>query len=128
MVSGKAFGGRGSIAPIGSSTSLASFCVYIYIYMCVYIYICMYIYIYIYICICMCIHIYMYIYIYMYILSNRYSRSRSRSHKQSLSQSQSQSCAGHYLSNATRLMRPRLFYVFFAASRITIVCYSIRHF
>ena len=29
----------------------------------------------------------------------------------------------HYLSNATCLMRPRLFYAFFAASRISIICY-----
>ena len=36
----------------------------------------------------------------------------------------------HYsdLSNATCLMRPRSFYVFFAASGIPIVYYSIRHF
>ena len=34
----------------------------------------------------------------------------------------------HYLSNATCLMRPRSFYARFVASRITIVCYIIRHF
>ena len=32
----------------------------------------------------------------------------------------------HYLSNATRLMRPRLFYACFVVSRITTICYSIR--
>ena len=33
----------------------------------------------------------------------------------------------HYLSNATCLMRPRLFYVRFVVSRITILCYIVRH-
>ena len=32
----------------------------------------------------------------------------------------------HYLSNATCLIRPRLFYALFAVSRIIIVCYMIR--
>ena len=34
----------------------------------------------------------------------------------------------HYLSNATRLMRPRLFYACFVVSRTTTICYIIRHF
>ena len=33
-----------------------------------------------------------------------------------------------YLSNATCLMRPCLFYACFVVSRITIICYTIRHF
>ena len=32
-----------------------------------------------------------------------------------------------YLSNATRLMRPRLFHARFVMSRITISCHMIRH-
>ena len=32
-----------------------------------------------------------------------------------------------YLSNATCLMRPHLFYACFVAPRITITCYMIRH-
>ena len=34
----------------------------------------------------------------------------------------------HYLSTATCLMRPRLFYVLFVVSRITIICCVARHF
>ena len=34
----------------------------------------------------------------------------------------------NYLSNATCLIRPRLFYALFTVSRITIICKSIRHF
>ena len=34
----------------------------------------------------------------------------------------------HYLSNATCLIRPHLFYVFVVVSRITIICYMIRPF
>ena len=34
----------------------------------------------------------------------------------------------HYSSNATCLIRPRLFYVFFAVSRITVICNIIRKF
>ena len=34
----------------------------------------------------------------------------------------------HYLSNATRLMRPHLFHALFIASKITILCQTIRHF
>ena len=34
----------------------------------------------------------------------------------------------HYLSNATCLIRPHLFFACFVASRITITCYMIRHF
>ena len=35
----------------------------------------------------------------------------------------------HYLSNATCLIRPRMFYMcFFVVSRITIICHMIRHF
>ena len=34
----------------------------------------------------------------------------------------------HYLSDATCLMRPRLFYASFVASRITTSCYILRHF
>ena len=34
----------------------------------------------------------------------------------------------HYSSEATRMMRPRLFYASFVVSRITIICYIIRHF
>ena len=33
----------------------------------------------------------------------------------------------HYLSNATCLMRPHLFSVFFVVPRVTISCYIIRH-
>ena len=33
----------------------------------------------------------------------------------------------HYLSNATCVVRPRLSYAFFVVSRITIICYVIRH-
>ena len=33
----------------------------------------------------------------------------------------------HYLSNATRLMRPHLFYACFVVSMITMTCYIIRH-
>ena len=33
----------------------------------------------------------------------------------------------HYLSNATSLIRPRLFYVCFIVSRITIICLIIYH-
>ena len=33
----------------------------------------------------------------------------------------------HYLSNATCLIRPRLFYACFGVSRITIRCFIIRH-
>ena len=34
----------------------------------------------------------------------------------------------HYLSNATCLMQPRLFYAFLVVSRITIICHILRHF
>ena len=34
----------------------------------------------------------------------------------------------HYLSDATCLIRPRLFYVLFVVSRITITCRIIHHF
>ena len=42
-----------------------------------------------------------------------------------------QTCAmtgWHYLSNATCLIRPRLFYVLFVVSRIALICYIIRYF
>ena len=34
----------------------------------------------------------------------------------------------YYLSNATCLMRPRLFYAMLVVSMIIIICYIIRHF
>ena len=34
----------------------------------------------------------------------------------------------HYLSNATCLIRPHLFYAFFVVSTITMHCYMVRHF
>ena len=40
----------------------------------------------------------------------------------------STSIGWHYLSNATCLMRPHVFYVLLVASRSTIVCYILHHF
>ena len=38
-------------------------------------------------------------------------------------------CAGlHYLSNATCLIRPHLFYAYFVVSMITVICFIICHF
>ena len=68
-------------------------------YICIYVYI-----IYIYIC----IYIYIYIYIYVHIVRG--------------------ACLGHYLSDATYPMRPHLFSAWFARSRVTILCYILRHF
>ena len=59
------------------------------------------------------------IYIYIYICREReremYSGPR-------------QGVGWYYLSSTTCLMRPRLFYVCFVVSGITISCYMIRHF
>ena len=56
--------------------------------------------------------------------SERLRARSSRRHERA----RSQSCFGwHYLSNATCLMRPRLFYARFLVSRGTIICYIIRH-
>ena len=55
------------------------------------------------------------------VTAGRYSRTRTRCH-------QSPSPVGwRYLSNAASLMRPHLSYVFFAMSRVVIMCYIILH-
>ena len=61
-------------------------------------------------------YICVYIYIYIYIVYPRRQRAHSLP-----------SFGWHYLSDATCLMRPRLFYVLFAVSRITVICCNIHH-
>ena len=43
-------------------------------------------------------------------------------------QEERQDLGRHHLSNATCLIRPHVFYALFVVSRITIICYMIRHF
>ena len=75
----------------------------------------MYIYIYKYIYTCV------YIYIYIHIVP--LGRIRDRGARVALSRGARRGLGGiTYLSNATCLIRPHLLYVFFVASRITIIC------
>ena len=69
-------------------------------YICIYVYVCMCVCVYVCMCVCVnvCIHV----------------------HELPL-------VGWHYLSNATRLMRPHLLYEVFLVSRITIICNILRH-
>ena len=81
----------------------------IYIYTHIYIYICTPTYIYIY------IHTHIHTYIHKHIISHHIiPHSESRLTLVEL--------GWHYLSNATCLIRPHVFYVFFVVSRIAIIC------
>ena len=66
-------------------------------------------------CMCMCVYMHIYIYIYIY-------REREREREICIH------LGWHYLSNATCLIQPHLFYACFVVSRITTLCYMIRHF
>ena len=85
-----------------------------------YRYVCMYIYIYMYVCLYVCLCIYIYIY--------TCGCSGTMVNRRVDEEGEVEAVGWHYLSNATRLMQPHLFYASFVVSRITITCYIIYHF
>ena len=77
-------------------------------------------------CTYMCIYVYMYIHIYIYIYIYM-SRRPAGLGTSELRLSQVAHVGWHYLSNATCLTRPHLFYAYFVVPRIAILCYILRH-
>ena len=121
--------------------------IYIYIYIFTYHYLCLLLFVFV---ICVYIYIYIYIHTYTYIYAAgtgdcaRWSETNKHTGESrppwqadhnpclvmwaSTRHSQNGVVIGwHYLSNATCLMRPRLFRAFFVPSMSTIMCYILHH-
>ena len=74
------------------------------------------------------IHIHVYIYIYTHTYKHSATAMSTRPIIRTSASAWPPTFGWPYLSIATCLMRPRLFYALFVVSRITMICYILHHF